>query len=80
LTAEVERRAVFGVEVEEHRLMFFKRRKPTPLPEAARMGARSKLVLAKLGYDLRACYGEPSADDLPDDIKALAERLERTTR
>jgi len=36
--------------------MLFGRRKPTPLPEASRMGFRSRLVLAKLGFDLRQRY------------------------
>jgi hypothetical protein len=34
----------------------FGRRKPAPLDAASRMGFRSKLVLAKLGYDLRQHY------------------------
>ena len=41
--------------------MLFGRRKPTPLPEASPMGFRSRLVLAKLGFDLRQRYGVSSS-------------------
>ena len=36
--------------------MLFGRRKPPPPPEASRMAFRSRLVLAKLGFDLRQRY------------------------
>jgi hypothetical protein len=55
--------------------MFFRRSKPAPLAEAAHMGFRSKLVLAKLGFDLREQYGDLPVE-LPDEMRAWAERLE----
>ena len=43
--------------------MIFGRRKPAPLPQAAHMGFRSRLVLEKLGFDLRERYGEPATSN-----------------
>ncbi|HEX8165830.1 MAG TPA: hypothetical protein VF601_08585 [Beijerinckiaceae bacterium] len=54
--------------------MLFAHRKPEPLPEAARMGFRSRLVLEKLAFELRERCGAP--DDLPPEIGRLAERLD----
>jgi hypothetical protein len=53
----------------------FRRRKPAPLAAAGRMGFRSILVLAKLGHDLREEYACVLDEGLPDDIAALAARL-----
>ena len=55
--------------------MLFGRRKPTPLPEASRMGFRSRLVLAKLGFDLRQRYDALLGRELPDELGRLASRL-----
>ena len=55
--------------------MLFGRRKPTPLPEAARMGFRSRLVLAKLGFDLRQRYDALLGRELPDELGSLASQL-----
>jgi hypothetical protein len=53
----------------------FGRRKPAPLDAASRMGFRSKLVLAKLGYDLRQHYDAVLDQDLPEELALLATRL-----
>jgi hypothetical protein len=55
--------------------MLFGRRKPTPLPEASRMGFRSRLVLAKLGFDLRQRYDALIGRELPDELGRLASQL-----
>src|SRR5215216_2640328 len=55
--------------------MLFGRCKPTPLPEAARMGFRSRLVLAKLGFDLRQRYDDLLGRELPDELGRLASQL-----
>jgi len=55
--------------------MLFGRRKPTPLPEAARMGFRSRPVLAKLGFDLRQRYDDLLGRELPDELGRLASQL-----
>jgi hypothetical protein len=55
--------------------MLFGRRNPTPLPEAARMGFRSRLVLAKLGFDLRQRYDALIGRELPDELGQIASRL-----
>jgi hypothetical protein len=57
--------------------MLFGRRKPTPLPEASRMGFRSRLVLEKLGFDLRQRYDALIGRELPDELGQLASRLNR---
>src|SRR3954471_1785361 len=57
------------------RLMLFGRRKPIPLPEAARMGFRSRLVLRKLGFDRRQRYDGLIGRELPDEIGRLASQL-----
>jgi hypothetical protein len=59
-------RAVFAL---KRRGSMFGRRKPAPLDAASRMGFRSKLVLAKLGYD--AVLDQ----DLPEELALLAARL-----
>ena len=53
--------------------MLFGRRKPTPLPEASRMGFRSRLVL----FDLRQRYDAQLGRELPDELGQLASRLNR---
>ena len=55
--------------------MLFGRRKPTPLPEASRMGFRSRLVLEKLGFDLRQRYDALIGRELPDELGRLASQL-----
>ena len=55
--------------------MLFGRRKPTTLPEASRMGFRSRLVLAKLGFDLRQRYDALIGRELPDELGRLASQL-----
>ena len=55
--------------------MLFGRRKPPSLPEAARMGFRSRLVLAKLGFDLRQRYDALLGRELPDELGRLASQL-----
>ena len=50
--------------------MLFGRRKPTPLPEASRMDLRLRLVLAKLGFDLRQRYDDLLGRELPDELGA----------
>jgi len=55
--------------------MLFGRRKPGPLPEASRMGFRSRLVLEKLGFDLRQRYDAQLGRELPDEWGQLASRL-----
>ena len=55
--------------------MLFGRRKPTPLPEASRMGFRSRLVLAKLGFDMRQRYDALIGRELPDELGRLASQL-----
>src|SRR4051794_15593065 len=57
------------------RLMLFGRRKPTPPPEASRMGFRSRLVLAKLGFDLRQQDDALIGRELPDELGRLASQL-----
>src|SRR6185436_19706781 len=52
-----------------------RRRKPTPLPEASRVGFRSRLVLAKLGFDLRQRYDALLGRELPDELGRLASQL-----
>jgi hypothetical protein len=56
--------------------MLFARSKPEPLPEAARMGFRSRLVLEKLGFELRERYGTLLGAALPGEIRQLAARLD----
>jgi hypothetical protein len=55
--------------------LLFGRRKPTPLPEASRMGFRSRLVLEKLGFDLRQRYDDLLGRELPDELGRLASQL-----
>jgi hypothetical protein len=55
--------------------MLFGRRKPTPLPEASRMGFKSRLVLAKLGFELRQRYDALIGRELPDELGRLASKL-----
>ena len=39
------------------------------------MGARSRLVLEKLGFDLRACYEDLLAEPVPNELRTLVYRL-----
>ena len=39
------------------------------------LGARSKLVLMKLGFDLRSHYEDVLQEPVPDPLKPLIERL-----
>jgi len=56
-------------------MSFFKRRKKPPLANAFYMGFRDKLVLCKLGFDLRGYYerlvNEPLPDSFDPSIKSL---------
>ena len=54
--------------------MIFGHSKPEPLPEAARMGFRSRLVLEKLGFELRRRYDD-ELGELPPELHRLAERM-----
>lgn len=56
--------------------MLFAHAKPEPLPEAARMGFRSRLVLEKLGFELRERYDALVGGALPGEIGRLASRLD----
>jgi hypothetical protein len=56
--------------------MLFAHVRPEPLPEAARMGFRSRLVLEKLGFELRERYDGLMDDALPGEIGRLASRLD----
>jgi hypothetical protein len=50
-------------------MSWFNRRKKPPLAEASSLGFRSKLVLAKLGFDLRGYYEDLLHDPLPDELR-----------
>ena len=50
-------------------MSWFNRRKKAPLPEASRLGVRSRTVLAKLGFDLRGYYADLIHDSLPDEFR-----------
>jgi len=50
-------------------MSWFNRRKKAPLPEASRLGVRSRTVLAKLGFDLRGYYEDLIHDRLPDEFR-----------
>ena len=56
-------------------MSFLQRKKKPPLADATRMGFRDKLVLCKLGFDLRDHYehlvNEPLPDALDQSIKSL---------
>jgi hypothetical protein len=58
--------------------MIFKASKAHDPKEPLRMGFRSPLVLAKLGFDLRASYAElleePLSDEISRPLWALAAR------
>ena len=55
--------------------MIFGHRKPEPLPEASRMGFRSRLVLEKLAFELRERFDAELGPELPPDLHRLAERI-----
>jgi len=55
--------------------MIFGHHKPEPLPEAARMGFRSRLVLEKLAFELRERFDAELGPELPPDLHRLAERM-----
>jgi hypothetical protein len=55
--------------------MIFGRHKPEPLPEAARMGFRSRLVLEKLAFELRERFDAQIGPELPPELHRLAERM-----
>ena len=55
--------------------MFYRRKRP-PLLQAARMGFRSRLVLEKLGFDLRKHYEELLSEELPHEWVRLSQLLE----
>jgi hypothetical protein len=55
--------------------MIFGHHKPEPLPEAARMGFRSRLVLEKLAFELRERFDAEIGPELPPDLHRLAEQM-----
>ena len=55
--------------------MFKSRKKPPPLAEASRLGFASKLVLAKIGFELRREYDDVVREPLPDEWKRTVEVL-----
>lgn len=54
----------------------FRRRKKPPLADARQMGFRDKLVLCKLGFDLRSYYDRLVDEPLPDAFHASIMSLE----
>jgi hypothetical protein len=74
-TATLEPPSAWWVCPRRKEASMFARRKPAPLSAAARMGFRSKLVLMKLGHDLREQYDPVLEEELPDDLADLAARL-----
>ena len=58
--------------------MFYRRKRP-PLLQAARMGFRSRLVLEKLGFDLRKHYEELLSEELPQEWVRLIKILDTDT-
>ena len=52
-----------------------KRKKRPPLAEASRFGFGCKLVLSKIGFDLRRHYGDVLREPLPDEWKRTVEVL-----
>ena len=55
--------------------MFFKDRRKPKNDEAARLGFRSPLFLAKLGFDLRDRYDDLLSEPLPDEFRRSLDRL-----
>jgi hypothetical protein len=55
--------------------MIFRHHKPEPLPEASRMGFRSRLVLEKLAFELKARLDAELGSELPPDLHRLVERI-----
>ena len=56
--------------------MFFRGRDKPRHDEASRLGFRSRLLLAKLGFDLRDQYEEVLGEPLPEELRRSLERLE----
>jgi Anti-sigma factor NepR len=48
----------------------------TKPPRSSKMGFRSSLVLAKLGFDLRNHYDDLLDEPLPEEISRLLQQLE----
>jgi hypothetical protein len=57
-------------------MFLFKRKKKQPLADASKMGFRDKLVLCKLGFDLRGYYERLVNEPLPDEFDASIKSLE----
>jgi hypothetical protein len=60
----------------EESAVFFRDRHKPKNDEASRLGFRSPLVLAKLGFDLRDHYEEIVSEPLPEDLRRSLDRLE----
>ena len=56
--------------------MFYRDRHKPRNDEASRLGFRSPLFLAKLGFDLRDQYDEVLSEPLPEDLRRSLDRLE----
>jgi hypothetical protein len=57
-------------------MILFRRRKKPPLAAASNMGFRDKLVLCKLGFDLRGYYDRLVDEPLPDVFEPTIKSLE----
>jgi hypothetical protein len=57
-------------------MALFKRRKKPPLAAASKMGFRDKLVLCKLGFDLRGYYDRLIDEPLPHVFEPTIKSLE----
>ena len=54
-------------------MLFRSRQRPEPVD--LKLGARSPLVMAKLGYDLRAHYIDTLQQPFPDEIGKVVQQL-----
>jgi hypothetical protein len=70
-----ERQGRFLSRMEKSAVLFRHRQKPKN-DEASRLGFRSPLVLAKLGFDLRDRYEEVLGEALPEELRRSLDRLD----
>jgi hypothetical protein len=49
------------------------------VPETLKLGMRSPLVLAKIGYDMRQNYSDLIEQPLPGEIEQAVEQLQNVT-
>jgi hypothetical protein len=76
-TATVKLCAEADVSLGMEKIVVFFRNSPRPRNEqASRLGFRSPLVLAKLGFDLRDHYEEALSQPLPDALRRPLDQLE----